>query len=71
MVKKEKFVPRGEPIGKEKTVERGRGRGRGGKEQVCYLSPPPPISVHKNGGFQKLVVPVFLLGHQHRRLKKF
>ena len=49
-MKEEKFVPRGEPIGKEKTVERGRGRGRGrgGKEQVCYLSPPPPISVHKS-----------------------
>ena len=70
MVKKKKFVPRGEPTGKEKTVEGGRGGG-GEKEQVRYLRPPPPISIHKNGGFQKLVVPVFLSGHQHRRLKKF
>ena len=70
MVKKKKFVPRGEPTGEEKTVEGGRGGG-GEEELVCYLSPPPPISVHKNGGFQKLVVPVFLLGHQQRRLKKF
>ena len=30
MVKKKKFVPRGEPTGEEKTVEGGRGRGRKG-----------------------------------------